>query len=880
VHDVGLNSRSDPSLADRLLCPVVFMRPERLEESAWLGHVPFAFWLAEATKPLCFVELGTQAGVSYCAFLQAAERLAFPIKAFAVDTWVGDPHAGTYSEEVFPNLISHHDVRYSSFSTLLRMTFDQAAPYFDDGSIDLLHIDGYHTYEAVAHDFANWLPKLSSRAVVLLHDTNMREREFGVWRLWAEESARYPSFQFVHSYGLGILAIGSDAPEPIRWLVDQSRDPGATRQIWDFFSTLGQNVIEQRLRRNADALVAASAEHLKHVEAQLADAQCEDTRKTAALAEGKAYTGRLEEELRARDVALAEAARAAEASRAEREISAEALSDVRQAAHAQKIERQALSAALIQARRVGDAERAAAQGAGAERDKIAAALVSTEAEYRKAATALVEAGAYARHIEREFAKTVTALRQADGYARSLEAEFARTAAQKESLVVQLNAILHSTSWRLWAPIRASLTVVCAAVHTVASKSHLCKIMLARTKKILGSRGLEPVAGQSLYSASVERNSHGTPRVRPEQHHDSGAFDAKHHLAANAKANLEEFLTSNDRIAFSSSALPDISVLIVLWNQAHLTLRCLRALHHDIKGPLSAEVVLVDNASTDRTQELLVRLDGVQVIRNSENVGFVCATNQAAAVARGRLLLLLNNDAFIRPGALVAAQTTLGRAKDIGVVGGRIILPSGLLQEAGSIVWSDGSTMGYGRGLSPESGEAMFRREVDYVSGAFLMTPRSLWDTLGGFELSYSPGYYEDADYCMRAREIGYRVIYEPCSVIDHYENGSALRQEDAEAATLVNRQRFRDRHKKVLENNHSPYAAASLPLLVAREPRARKWHRLLVIDNEVPLPALGSGYPRMRKLLLEALAAGWSVSLFPLHQPGVQWAATRAEIPW
>jgi O-antigen biosynthesis protein len=204
-----------------------------------------------------------------------------------------------------------------------------------------------------------------------------------------------------------------------------------------------------------------------------------------------------------------------------------------------------------------------------------------------------------------------------------------------------------------------------------------------------------------------------------------------------------------------------------------------------------------------------------------------------------------------------------------------------LQEAGSIIWSDGSTAGYGRGLSPDSGEVMFRREVDYVSGAFLMTPRSLWERLGGFDLSYSPGYYEDADYCMRAREIGCRVLYEPTAIVDHYENGSERKPGDAEAATLANRQRFRDRHQKALADDHSPYAVGSIAVLNARERiRRHKPRRLLVIDNEVPIETLGSGYPRMRKLIIEALGAGWSISLFPLNQPTVQWPAARAALPW
>ena len=587
--------------------------------------------------------------------------------------------------------------------------------------------------------------------------------------------------------------------------------------------------------------MAASAEQLKHIEAQLADAQREGTRKAAALAEGKAYARRLEDELRSRDFALAEAACAAEALRRELEVSATALSDAHQAAQAEKAECQALAAALDNARQVGDAERAASQG-------------------------------YVRHVEHEFAKAATALRQAEGYARSLEAEFART---QESSSVQLNAILNSTSWRILSPLRAiidfSLRRPTGAHPTIGSLND---------GRIATTIGVEIGKEQFSQSASLDLNR-GERLPGPAQEQHLRETDSKRRLSANAQANLQAFLASGDRIAFPSFQNPEISVIVVLWNQAHLTLRCLRALHQDIKARGKAEVILVDNASSDQTQDLLSRLDGVRTVRNAENMGFVRAVNQAAALAEGRLLLLLNSDAFIRPGALVAAQSTLDEAHDIGVVGGRIVLPSGLLQEAGSIIWSDGSTAGYGRGLSPDSGEVMFRREVDYVSGAFLMTPRSLWERLGGFDLSYSPGYYEDADYCMRAREIGCRVLYEPTAIVDHFENGSERKPGDAEAATLANRQRFRDRHQKALADDHSPYAVGSIAVLNARERiRRHKPRRLLVIDNEVPIETLGSGYPRMRKLIIEALGAGWSISLFPLNQPTVQWPAARAALPW
>ncbi|MGC3962596.1 MAG: glycoside hydrolase family 99-like domain-containing protein [Rhodocyclaceae bacterium] len=204
--------------------------PARVSEPYnWVGHIPFAFALTSIMRPRLIVELGTHSGNSYLAFCQAVARLRLETHCVAVDTWEGDDHAGMYGEEVFTRLKRYHDLHYGHFSVLQRMLFDDAVRDIGDASVDLLHIDGLHTYEAVRHDFVTWLPKMSDRGIVLLHDAAIDAPGFGVGKLMDELACRYPTFRFDHSCGLGVVYVGTSPMDATLTSLFANPDEGTLR---------------------------------------------------------------------------------------------------------------------------------------------------------------------------------------------------------------------------------------------------------------------------------------------------------------------------------------------------------------------------------------------------------------------------------------------------------------------------------------------------------------------------------------------------------------------------------------------------------------------------------------------------------------------------
>ncbi len=304
-----------------------------------------------------------------------------------------------------------------------------------------------------------------------------------------------------------------------------------------------------------------------------------------------------------------------------------------------------------------------------------------------------------------------------------------------------------------------------------------------------------------------------------------------------------------------------SIIIPVFNQLDYTFQCLQALMREIDLRVD-EIIVVNNASQDDTEFVLSHMKGfVRLINNAENTGFVHACNQGAAAARGKHLIFLNNDTMVQSGWLSNLIDTVESDSAVGAVGSMLIYPDGRLQEAGGIIWIDGSGWNYGRGESTEDRRFKFAREVDYCSGASLLVRKEIFDCLGGFDERYAPAYYEDADLCFGVRSLGFKVVYQPLARVVHYEGITA--GTDIESGYKryqeINRSKFAEKWSGVLRAEHLENDADQVEIAASR----KAGPRVMVFDDMYTSATRDSGSLRMT-MILKILARWGRVVFVPL----------------
>lgn len=286
-----------------------------------------------------------------------------------------------------------------------------------------------------------------------------------------------------------------------------------------------------------------------------------------------------------------------------------------------------------------------------------------------------------------------------------------------------------------------------------------------------------------------------------------------------------------KLEFPVCGNPTVSIIIPVYNQFGYTYNCLKSIL-EYSGEVEYEIIVADDCSQDNVKDLEKIVSGIKIIHNKENLGFLRNCNHAAQGAKGKYILFLNNDTQVQPNWLNPMISLMDKYDDIGMVGAKLVYPDGSLQEAGGILWRDGSAWNYGRLMNPESPEYCYVKDVDYISGAAIMIRTALWKEIGGFDDSFAPAYYEDTDLAFEVRKHGYRVCLQPKSIVVHFEGIS----NGTDTATglknyqIVNQKKFFEKWKQVLKKEHFHNGEN---VYLAKD-RGQMKKQILVVDHYVP----------------------------------------------
>ena len=848
--------------------------PDWIQEPyPWVGHMPFAYWLMGEVQPGVLVELGTHVGNSYFSFCQAVRDESLTSRCYAVDTWKGDNQAGFYRDEAYEMVNRHNESQYKSFSTLYRKTFDEALGQFQDRSVDVLHIDGLHTYEAVRHDFEAWLPKLAPGAIVLFHDIAVYARDFGVWKFWRELKNQYPrGLEFLHSAGLGVLQIsGSNKRTRPTWLEPGSTSRENVIKVMEaagealmskdksnfvrtkitqrpcstkhpgFWRRLEQNFRKQRYRWTYKILFDPAWYRKTHADM----AEWEGDPWEHYLKYGKDEGRGLNKILNFVTTGVYRRKIIQDMEKKMAAFSRRPLISVIMPVYNTKPEwlRQAIESVCNQI--YPHWELCIADDASTERSVIELLKKYHKTDLRikvvyheknanivaasNSALALAT-GAFVAFLDHDDRLPQDALYWvAEAINRNPEARLLYS----DWDGIDENGVRHLGYFKPDFNYELLLAQNYVSQLGVYCRELVCGLGGFR-KDYDGSQDWD-LALRAV--AAIRRNQvvH-IPRIlyHWRQHSSSVSKASSEMCAAAGRRAVAEHLqlvgggsvetapgcVGFNRIKFPlPTTLPLVSIIICTRDQLSLLSVALESIRSLSTYP-NYEIVIIDNGSEDRNTILYLKSlalkNGIRVIRDDSPFNYSRLNNAGVAHSKGELVCLLNNDIEVITPDWLEEMVSLAIKPDVGAVGARLWYPDGTLQHGGVIVGFGGVAGHYHlrlpRGKNGDFGRAVLQQELSAVTGACLMVRRGVFEEVGGLEEKLQVA-FNDVDFCLRLRAAGYRNIWTPFAELTHHESASRGYEDNPEKIKRFNAEMdfMKLRWGKTLEQDpfHSPNLSAT-----------------------------------------------------------------------
>jgi glycosyltransferase involved in cell wall biosynthesis len=853
----------------------VLMRPRRLsyDETAWNGHIPFAAWAVAVCKPRVLVELGIHLGVSFGAFCQAVEENGTQTQCFAVDTWQGELHAGRYNEAVYDEVAAYFGKTYPETARLLRTTFDNALSQFADGTVDLLHIDGLHSYEAVKHDFETWLPKMSGRGVILFHDTVVRDHDFGVWQLWAELEDRYPSIEFGHSHGLGVLFLGKDSSPEVRSMVEIGQQ-GQTSPVKRFFERVASDIQAPKpaeVRKTWLDTTPVRAARLQLGRARMVGralpgilkmggGPVSAARKAVKVLQNEGWSGVMHRvvlgdlmsrqgkflEWVAKFDTIDQGARDRLRGRIER-MPARPLISIIMPVYNPNLEHLEQAIRSVRDQLYPEWQLCIADDASTDA-RVPETLKRLAMEEPRISLTIRDRNGHISHASNsaiELAKgPFIALLDHDDLLRE-HALFCLAqvinSTPDAGLIYSDEDKIDEQGRRLDPYFKPDFNPELMLGHNMIN--HLAAYRTSLVRELGGFRaGFEGAQDYDLAWRCIEKLNASQivhiPRVlyhwRKHAQSTAAAAVAKPYAFQIGERVLNEHFTrigstaratlpageTTYRINFPiPKPLPLVSILIPTRNALELIQRCVDSIVERSTYP-AFEIIIIDNGSDDPAT--LAYFDGlkvdtrIQFLRDNGPFNFSILNNKAVEIAKGELICLLNNDTEIITPGWLEEMIGLAILPEIGAVGAKLLYPNNTLQHGGVVLGILGAA-GHGHKYAPrtfrgKNDRAALLQNFSAVTAACLMVRKSVYREVGGLDEGQLRIGYGDVDFCLKIGGAGYRNVWTPHAELYHHESATRGHDLDGEKKARFHAEirELRARWKHLLDRD--PYYNPNLTL--------------------------------------------------------------------